>query len=61
MIGLSSKVTVQQRVVYDFLMMFGDVGGLNDFIALALTSIFGLLSERLMQRDLAQNLFHVTS
>ena len=29
---ISSKVTKQKRTVYGFLTMFGDVGGLNDFI-----------------------------
>ena len=41
--------------------MFGDVGGLNDFIALSLASIFGLLSEKFLHKDLIQKLFHVTS
>ena len=31
-ITLSSKVSKQKRIVYNVLAMFGDVGGLNDFI-----------------------------
>ena len=30
--ALSTKVNKQKRTVYGFLTMFGDVGGLNDFI-----------------------------
>ena len=43
-LGLSKKVTMQNRIVYDVFMMFGDVGGLYDFIILACGSLFGFFS-----------------
>ena len=48
MVTLSDKVVIQKRVVYDALMMFGDVGGLRDFIGLFLSAIFGFFSERFL-------------
>ena len=58
-INLSSKVTKQKRVVYDIFMMFGEVGGLYDFLALALASIFGFASEHIMFASLVQKLFRI--
>ena len=49
---LSSKVTIQKRVVYDIFMMFGDVGGLYDFIIISFTSLFGFWSEHFMRASL---------
>ena len=49
---LSQQVRMQKRVVYDVFMMFGDVGGLNDFLALVLASFFGLASERFLLASL---------
>ena len=43
---------MQKRVVYDVFMMFGDVGGLNDFLVLVLASFFGLASERFLLASL---------
>lgn len=43
-INQSKKVTKQKRVVYNCFMMFGDVGGLYDFLRLALATIFGTFS-----------------
>ena len=48
MMTLSAKVTKQKRVVYDVFMMFGEVGGLSDFLALVLGVIIGFFSERLL-------------
>ena len=59
MMALSSKVTKQKRVVYDIFMMFGEVGGLYDFLALALASIFGFASEHYMFASLVQKLFRI--
>ena len=38
-------------------MMFGDVGGLNDFFLIILTSTIGLFSERFMYAKLVKTLF----
>ena len=59
MIGLSSKVVVQKRIIYDILMMFGDVGGLYDFLVLGLSTIFSFFSEHLMTASLIKSLFRV--
>ena len=59
-ISLGNKVIIQKRIVYDYLMMFGDVGGLNDFIFLLLSSVFGFISNRLMLKALVERLFHFT-
>ena len=48
MIQLSKRVTFQKRLVYDVFMMFGDVGGLNDFLGLTLTAFFSLFSNQLL-------------
>ena len=47
-IGLSQNLTIQKRVVLDILMMFGEVGGLNDFLALLLQMVFGLFSDQFL-------------
>ena len=41
---LSDKVIIQKRVVFDIFMMFGEVGGLYDFLILVLSSFFHLIS-----------------
>ena len=48
MVTLSDKVIMQKHVIYDVFMMFGDVGGLRDFIGLFLSAIFGFFSERFL-------------
>ena len=40
--------------------MFGDVGGLRDFLGLFITALFGFFSEHFMSASLVQTLFHVT-
>lgn len=54
---LSAKVMHQKRIVYDVFTMFGDVGGLNDFLVIALSSTLGLFSESFMLTSLVANLF----
>ena len=60
MISLSNDVTMQKRIVYDMFMLFGDIGGLRDFLALILASVFGLFSEHLKTADLISRLFRVS-
>ena len=60
LLQISDKVIKQKRVVYDIFMMAGDVGGLNDFLIILLTAVFGTLSESFMQAKLVKTLF-VTS
>ena len=38
-------------------MMFGEVGGLNDFFAVILAFFFGFFSEHFLQASLVQELF----
>ena len=38
-------------------MMFGEVGGLNDFIALILSMVLGLFSDKFMQASIVQKMF----
>ena len=40
--------------------MFGDVGGLRDFLGLFISAFFGFFSEHFMSASLVQTLFHVT-
>ena len=54
---LSDKIIIQQRVVYDVFMMFGDVGGLYDFISLLLSSILSTSSQRFLLASIATKLF----
>ena len=41
--------------------MFGDVGGLNDFIAILLAFIFGFFSDKLHLKAYVVNLYHYSS
>ena len=54
---LSPKVIYQKRIVYDVFMMFGDVGGLNDFLAIICAPGLGLLSEGFMLASIVKSLF----
>ena len=38
-------------------MMFGDVGGLNDFLALGLSSLFAFIEGPMMLASMVQKLF----
>ena len=58
---LGNRIHIQKRIVYDFLMMFGDVGGLNDFFVLLFVAIFSSFADKLMLRELAAKLFHFTN
>ena len=59
-VNISNKVHIQKRFVYNILMMFGDVGGLNDFLALIFATIFGYFSENLMLARMIEKLFHLS-
>ena len=39
-------------------MMFGEVGGLYDFLVVGLSTVFGFFSERQLLASLASKLFH---
>ena len=39
-------------------MMFGEVGGLYDFLGLGIGTVLGFFSERQLMASLAQKLFH---
>lgn len=39
------------------LQMFGDVGGLYDFVVLGFVTIFGFLSEQMMTASLVSKIF----
>ena len=41
--------------------MFGDVGGLNDFIVILFASIFGFYSDKLQLKAYAESLYHYSS
>ena len=60
MMSLSNEVTIQKRIVYDLFMLFGDIGGLNDFLVLILASVFGMFSEHLKTADLIARIFRVS-
>ena len=57
---ISDKVFKQKRTVYDILMMAGDVGGLNDFLIIAMAAIFGTFSHSFLQATLVKKLFLTT-
>ena len=54
---LSKRVVYQKRTVYDIFMMFGDVGGLNDFLGVILSSVFGLFSDYLLNGAMVKKMF----
>ena len=57
---LSKEVLVQRRVVYDIFMMFGDVGGLQDFILIVLAPLFSYFSSSFMSATLVSKLYHAS-
>ena len=56
--SLSKEVNVQRRVVYDVFMMFGDVGGLLDFILIIFRPMIFYISGSFMSASLVTRLFH---
>ena len=59
-LNLGNTVVSQKRIVYGFLSMFGDVGGLNDFFAAILAFFFSKQNSQFMKASLIQKLFHFT-
>ena len=57
--ALSEKVVRQKRVVYDIFMMFGDVGGLNDFLFLFFGTLFGYFSEDLLLAKMVKKMLYI--
>jgi len=60
LISLSNRVVVQRRIVYDVLTMFGDVGGLNDFLEIGLATAFSFVAGNLMTASMVKSLFRIT-
>ena len=46
-------------MVYDVFMMFGEVGGLRDFLILSLAPLFGLFSNQFMMASIVSKLFRI--
>ena len=42
-------------------MMFGDVGGLSDFLAVGLSALFTFFTDRMMLASLVQKVFYVST
>ena len=57
---LDNTIQIQKRVVYNLLMMFGDVGGFHDIIRWLLPTIFTFFADKFIKADLIQNLFRVS-
>ena len=57
--SLSTKVNIQKRTVYDIFMMFGEVGGLRDFIFLILAPFLSLFSERFLLASIVSKLYRI--
>ena len=57
LLSLSSKVVKQKRIVYDIFMLFGDIGGVKDFLFFNSSFVFGIFSKKLMEASLVTNLF----
>ena len=51
-LDISSEVTIQKRIVYDYFKMFGAVGGLNDFIIIIFGTFLRYISSTRMERTL---------
>ena len=60
-VNIANRVVIQKRNVYTTLMMFGDVGGLSDFLALGLSSFFTAFEEPMMLAAMVEKLFFFTS
>ena len=59
--GVSPFYKVEKRKAYDLLTMFGDVGGLADFLKIIASSAFGFASQQLLRADQATQLFFLAS
>ena len=46
-VSMSNSVRIQHRIVQDVFTMLGNVGGLYEFLALALSFIIGYISQKL--------------
>ena len=56
-IFLSEKVVMQKRVVLDIFMMFGEVGGLNDFSSIIVSPFFSFIAIRFLNASMVEKLF----
>ena len=61
LINITSNITIQKRIVYDYFTMFGDVGGLNDFICIIFGLVFRFISSTQIQKSLISKLFHISN
>ena len=52
MIYLDQRVTIQRRTVYGVFQMFGDLGGLNDFLILIAAPVFSFFSGQFKESSL---------
>ena len=59
--NISNRIVIQKRTVYTLLMMFGDVGGLSDFLVLGLSAFFTMYEEPMMLASMVEKLFLFTS
>ena len=49
---------MHKRIVYDTFMMFGDVGGLLDFMMYVVIALFSSLNNSLLETSLVSKLFY---
>ena len=56
---LDTTITVQERQVYDSLALFGDIGGLTNFIFMVMTPLVGLVLGNRYNFSLFSSLFWV--
>ena len=59
-LSLSNKVIIHKRSIYSVLMMFGDVGGLSDFISFVLSGFLTFFADRMMLAAMVQKLFRIS-
>ena len=56
--SLSNEVIIHKRIVYDTFMMFGDVGGLLDFMMYVVIALFSTLNNSLLKTSQVSKLFY---
>ena len=56
---LSEEVTIQKRVVHDVFAMFGEVGGLYDFMIILCSFVFNSVTNDFFLASMIANLFRV--
>ena len=58
-LDMSNAIKIEKRVVTDLISLFGDIGGLNDFLATFIIVLIGSVQTKLFTMDIVSTMFRV--